>query len=590
MGDKMNVITKNSIEKIKDIKIESISLEASKDGYEVVKYMLDGKTKFLTSKYNVKREIEILISTLDSIYVNTTLIIFGLSRGEYLSAVQKKTSEFNNILIIEPSMEIFKAFSEDNNNHILEDKHINILCQPDEKELTTAYNLLIDSKQVGNIKIYDYGSYRNIFKEDYKLLFDSLQKFITGNAINRNTIDAYSVKWFNSYMSNLRHSMDSYTINDFKDSFKNYPSVVVSAGPSLDKNIDLLKGMENKVLIIAGNRTLKPLLDRGIRPHFVCTIDPTDLIYEMMKENLDAKVPLVHSHMSNDLLVREQKGARVLYTSGGNHNYLPELLDYEVDSLISGGSVAHAAADFAVYCGCSPVIFIGQDLAYTNNERHADSAKASIDKELNYSLKQVEAYGGGTVGTSVDFDLFRRAFETYIQTKQEIRFINSTEGGARIKGTEEVPLKEILNSFTSKEEVLHIYKKCFSIVPKHFESSKVKGNLSAAKERLESLREELIIGREICDRSITEKKQHKVVKNLYKLYRINSKVENYKELDLVSVLLEKVFQESSTLFNHTAEEDKDYKNLIKAFDELYKNIIQYLEIALPIIEDTVMKI
>ncbi len=142
------------------------------------------------------------------------------------------------------------------------------------------------------------------------------------------------------------------------------------------------------------------------------------------------------------------------------------LINKKVDSIIQGGSVAHVCMGLAIYLGCNNIIFIGQDLAYTGERLHSNSSTLKTEGG-NIGMYDDNIYvddiNGNKVRTSFELDAYRRYIEFYIPMLKNINFINSTEGGANIKGTKVMPLKESLNKygkFVSKK-ILNSYVKNF---------------------------------------------------------------------------------------------------------------------------------
>ncbi|MGK0469234.1 motility associated factor glycosyltransferase family protein, partial [Clostridium sp.] len=200
---------------------------------------------------------------------------------------------------------------------------------------------------------------------------------------------------------------------------------------------------------------LKTLLDQGITPDFVCSVDPGEASYTVIKEALQCKVPLVFSEVSNYKIVKEYSGRKIFYKDNDFEDITEELLGIEVDTLKQGGSVAHVCVSIAEYLGCNKIIFIGQDLAYTNNKYHAESAKHNEQNVISEDDKYlyVDDIYGEKVPTTMILDFYRKNMELMIAANENITFINSTEGGANIKGTLVMPLMESIHKYSYKEDI-----------------------------------------------------------------------------------------------------------------------------------------
>ena len=156
-------------------------------------------------------------------------------------------------------------------------------------------------------------------------------------------------------------------INPLRDLFKGIPAILVAAGPSLQRQLDRLAELKDRAVIIAVQTTFKTLLDRGIPPHFVTSLD----YHEMSKRFFEDISDYSHTH-----LVAEPKATwHVL----DNYHGPISMLDNHFarlclgpglagrDGLKAGATVAHLSLYLAVYLGCDPIVLVGQDLAYTDH-------------------------------------------------------------------------------------------------------------------------------------------------------------------------------------------------------------------------------
>ncbi len=149
---------------------------------------------------------------------------------------------------------------------------------------------------------------------------------------------------------------------------KDYPAVCVGAGPSLAKNVDLLAdpAVRDKVVVISAQTTLKPLLDRGIKPDFVTALDYHEIskrFYEGLPPLPD--VTLVAEPQANPTILDHFPGpVRVT-----QHTFLDTLLGELAKPRIAvkyGATVAHLSFYLAQHLGCDPIILIGQDLGFSH--------------------------------------------------------------------------------------------------------------------------------------------------------------------------------------------------------------------------------
>lgn len=461
----MNDITRNTIELVNDLKLEEeCSVEISKDNKYIVRINKDGKLKYLGSKYSVERDIEKFINEIEQMEENETIIIFGLGSGEHIKYLVNNLSSANKIFIVEPNAEIVRETLKINEVQILlEDDRI-ALCILDNKIKKYIGNFAYDYN-INDAKIRSFANYSLIFENEYNYLLKQVERVKISKKMTFDIFNTFANEFFNNFVENIFTLVNEegfYSINQLKNLYRGKPAVIVSAGPSLTKNVHLLKEVQDKFIIISGPRTIGTLIENDITPDFVCSVDPQDKAYTLMEKYIDKKIPLVFMDSSNSKVVKEQKGSRIIVANQGMETNLEQMLGVKVDSLMQGGSVAHFSMGLAAYLGCSTIIFIGQDLAYTNDKFQAggtyagemdkikydyEKNKEKWDKDKNHSIYVKDIYGN-PVRTSVVLKSYIDEFEELIsECDSGIKFINSTEGGAHIDGTEVIPLKETIGLY-----------------------------------------------------------------------------------------------------------------------------------------------
>lgn len=436
----MNAINKELVKSIKQITLKDEDryiIEDSKDGKKIIRIKKDNKLLYLGSKYNVSGDIEKFNGSINKLKSDSTIIIWGLGAGEHILDLVKKQNATNKIIVIEPDEKVLIENILCNNiDEILEDERV-LLVQYEKETIKKFLNENIRDVEINNIQILLYSNYDKTYIKEYKEFSEIFLEFINESIIRINTSLHFSKQFFKCFARNINTIIDSTIINELKNKFNGMPAIIVSAGPSLEKNVHLLKDIQDRFIIITGGRTLNTLLEIGVKPDFVCSVDPGDASYQVIEKALYSEVPLVFSEVSNYRMVEEYKGKKIFFKDIDFKDVTDELLGLKVDWLLQGGSVAHVCTSLGLYLGCNSIIFIGQDLAYTNNKYHAQSASISksnnIEENDNYIY--VEDIYGQRVPTTKVLDFYRKKIEEIILDNKEVTFINSTEGGANIKGT-----------------------------------------------------------------------------------------------------------------------------------------------------------
>lgn len=414
------------------------------DGHYVYKIEKGKKSYYLVDNNNYESHIDNLLEKLECIKFDSLVIIFGFDTGEYLERLTSVLCSENKVLIFEPNNEIFNAHKYEINND-----NISLLLY-DKTNVKRILYRAINSSNFNNLYVHAFGNYEKVYKEEYDTFIENLDcvYYTASSAIN--LANRFKEVFIKNLISNLKWGKGAIPINSYEKINKDIPAIVVSAGPSLDKNLaDMVRHKKElkKYFIIAGSRTLEAMMKSGVKPDMVVSIDPVDDNYDMMKNYLEEDIPLAFYEYSNRYLVRDYKGKKILLSSILLKT-IPEL--HYLKGTYIGGSVAHTCVDIANIMGCSPIILVGQDLAFTYNKHHSDLAVFDIDKKNKYNANlTVEDVYGNKVKTNTTLNLFRERMEEYIEFYKkvnDVEFINASYG-AEIKGTHHEELSEVFKTY-----------------------------------------------------------------------------------------------------------------------------------------------
>ncbi|HED0766261.1 TPA: motility associated factor glycosyltransferase family protein, partial [Campylobacter jejuni] len=224
-------------------------------------------------------------------------------------------------------------------------------------------------------------------------------------------------------------------------------AIIVSTGPSLTKQLPLLKKYANKATIFCADSSYPILAKHGIKPDYVCMLERTEITAEFFNNDFgefDKDIIFICAGVVHPKAIEYLKGRNLVITQKVlAFPYYINLKDFSYAAV--GLSVAHTLSYLATYLSHKNIIFIGQDLAYAENgNSHPDDYQNSANYESQmYEHILTTAYGGnGKVETHSIWLLFKNWFENEMipnTRKMGITTYNCTEGGARIEGTIEKP-------------------------------------------------------------------------------------------------------------------------------------------------------
>jgi hypothetical protein len=295
-----------------------------------------------------------------------------------------------------------------------------------------------------------------------------------------------------------------------KERYKGFPAFVVSNGPSLDRNIEQLRDVRGRGLIICVESAIVPLLKHNITPDVLSVIERVKASYELHFKDVayPQGIAMLGLAVADPRIWDAFPGERI-----------PLLRDKEIvnlwvsrylgdGSVIDAGvNVSHLAAETAVYLGADPVIFVGQDFAYgeDNGTHSKDSVYAQErGREFDERIKsRADVYTEGNntalVRSNELWMDFKRGLELKIAAHPGKTFINATQGGARIVGTQCMKLCDAIERYCQSaipERVDDIIRENKKRISREDRSRSVAAWMASIKEYIVLFRETAHMGQQ----------------------------------------------------------------------------------------------
>lgn len=430
-----------------------VFVDTSISGEKIVGINLNGKDWYFNSRYSAEKAAEVWAEGTEVQNYEAVIIVFGFSNGMYLKKIIEKYPD-NIIIAYEPSMTLMQLVLKeiDLSDCLMHEKLFLAVGEKGKRLFTEYVQTLIKYTKYKLVDWFVIPNYRKLFELDYLKVQHIYMIWMRQITLDRNTFILLQDEFADNYLANVYEFFNNYTIDSLYDCFEEIdkekrPAIVVSAGPSLDKNINELKKAKDKAFMIVVDTALKAVLRAGIIPDLTITIDPHKPLILFEDERI-RKLPMIFCIMSNKQVMDSQKGKKIFF--GDSESYIQAIFnkyDKKISTLETGGSVACNAFSTAVFLGFKNIILVGQDLAYPNGKEHT---KDAYDNEAENKLKdgkryfEVEDIYGGKVLTEENMDAYRLWFETQIVRYPYLHVIDATEGGAKIRGTEILTLNEAI--------------------------------------------------------------------------------------------------------------------------------------------------
>ena len=537
---------------------------------------------YLNSRYDTEKEADIISDyIIDNKNPFAPILVFGIGNGAIIKSLKDKYPE-NMIYVHEPSISVFKTCIT-NINNIDEFIGKNIIYTVGREMYGACVEILHFIINYANFTLTNIicsPQYKIIMYDEYveflKLYYTRCEEVMIGS----NTKIRFEKSRIVNFWKNLKDMLQQYSVNGLASVFKDIakddmPVFLVSAGPSLDKNAELLKEIKGRGIIMAVDTALKPLMKRGIIPNITASVDPCKDMELFEYEGIE-KIPILVDITSNHKVIEKNKGMH-FYEWDGNA-FIKELMyeyDIELGIIETGGSVACNLLSLALLCGFKRIIFVGQDLAYPNGSIHSSGSyeeEGKIDVN-NKNYFEVEDIYGNKVYTERNMNSYRKWFEAVIQRKSDVKFSDATEGGAKINGTEVLTLSEAISKYCSSIEPINV-RRIIASSQKLLTTEQMKAvfeKIEALSERMDDLYcrlEDMIKNIERTEKNIIAGEISKISKFIRELMEFNTELEDSIEVKLLNIYDPQMERLIDSMVYQIQDKQKDEVKLVLSISKL----------------------
>ncbi len=427
----------------------------ARNGSPTMTCQLNGTETWLHSRDNPIAEGSAWANQIN-IQRGNIIVVFGFGLGYHLESLTKKAESYDGVtvLAIEPSVTLLKMALESRDLSALFKKpNFHLVAAENEADLQNHLNTKIKIGHLRDLQFQFFGPLFNCFPE-YRQTVKQIRSYINAAFIDRNTYIHFGQEWTINSIKNIEHVLESRPVAELSGAFSGIPAIIVSAGPSLDKNIKLLQQAKGKAIITAIGQSFRPVINQGVEPDLVFVIDPGKgnmPLFDGIDSSAYHNCSLVYVPEAYFEVPPLFKNRLFVGMSPYSLKWFEEILQGDTGMMASGPSVANYALDFLVKSGASPIILIGQDLAFSEGRYHvvgAGQEALTVKKKYSDDKVLVESIDGATLETDREMHSMLNWFNSYISNlPPESVIIDATEGGAKINGTDIMPLSKALERY-----------------------------------------------------------------------------------------------------------------------------------------------
>lgn len=535
---------------------ERIKVINTANGMKILSVNRNGRYWNLNSRLNPEYSAEIYWERYKSVLYGI-YFVYGAADECYMQQCVKICDVTNRIVFCEPDIEVFyMACNIYDLSDIISDERV-FFYFPEVSEIEIKYivDTIISYSHTKLLEFCILPGYDVCYPEQCELYMNYILDKVSALLAIKSTylgfnrmIPRHTLFHMKNLIKHCNPEQVKHKLTEFN--IENIPAIIVSAGPSLDKNVHELKKAEGKAFIIVVDAALRTVLRAGVRPDMVYTIDPESP--DRFFENLDLDGLIWGcSRIARPEVIKKYAG-KLFYNGlfwGEWNREISGELGYIFPWLTVGGSVTSEAFQFAAYLGFKKFILIGQDMAFTGGVSHTEGIENAFGDNDEYIdsrlLMEVEGNDGTMLKTDFQMFMYKNWFENLFQEKKDnYEVINATEGGAKIKGTrvstlKEAILEECIEEF-SMYDILHAIPSAFDAQQQArllHKLQQIPSKMKAFEEELETIieKQEKLLDK-IKNNSIMSKE---ILRQLKEMVEDNKKIDAEPIRDMVILYTQK---------------------------------------------------
>lgn len=466
------------------------------------------------------------------------------------------------IVLFESNLEILKTVLEKIDfSKELSQPNVHIVSDYSELEQSffRFYEYRID------IKFSILNSYRELYGAYAQKILDQIRINYGLFRMDYNNLRGKGFDYISSIIDNLGYLLESKPLLEFKDVYKDKTALIVSAGPTLDSNLETIKQNRDKVVIFCVGTALKALMSNGITPDFLNVVEMADCSGQIKGFDI-SDIDMILEPSTNNSFYKAKSKQKFLFPQSGTlwTDYWGELFDLDISEYLMKGTVSYQALSSAKMLGFKKLVLVGQDLAFVNNSCYSKSASYSnlifevnpetgkpqcrVDdydgylksiapegmdykdpeclkmaekkiKYLNETINFVKGISGEMLPTEAGYSLFIEFFKDFAKLNKGLDLINTSMIGAELDGFKNIPLDKALENSELVEKIE--LKSSFSF-DKKLITSKLINEVKILQEILTEIEKAILLiskyEREIKLRKFITEEVKKIFNNVIQIY------------------------------------------------------------------------
>jgi hypothetical protein len=423
----------------------------------------DGREFFLHSRFDPLDEARFLVKDVAR-RERTLYIVLGFGLGYHVKELLQRVPQSSHIIVLEPNSACLsgRILAEGGNQAKAWMLNSRLHFSPHQDPKLAPFSLTdrMAALRLLSLELFTHIPSTITDEQFYRsLLAEIRQNFPPSFHSRMSLLDTMLENHLQNFWANLPHSWNAAPVQNLRGKWSGRPLIIVSAGPSLNVALPILREIKGEALLLATGPTAGILTAHQIQPDLVITFDPFEANLGHFLGWDSAGIPLVYYHVIHRGILQMYRGPRFCFVMQDDAP-LPLSTTSEKPDFWQGGSVAFSALQLAHHLDANPIIFVGQDFAFAGGHTHAGGCfvDQTFDiRALPADYIFVPGVDGNPVVTSRIYYSYLLYMQNYLfdfaRRKPDVKHINTSRIGARIQGMDYLDLEQALNARQAHSQV-----------------------------------------------------------------------------------------------------------------------------------------
>ncbi|MBA3957526.1 MAG: motility associated factor glycosyltransferase family protein [Parachlamydiaceae bacterium] len=387
----------------------------------------------------------------------SVIYVYGIGAGQYFKAAEEWLKEENHFLVfLEDDQEvIYRLFQTELGTLILNHPQVRLSYFLNVDPLQKVWMGLGETFGCKEFVLSSLSSYKEKRESTILEIHAAISFWSNLSRVVRSEYFTFGQHFFSNFYRNVQLLPEAFLATELFGKFTGVPAIICGAGPSLKHNLSLLETLSNRALIFAGGSSMNAINSNGFVPHLGLGIDPNPTQLTRLIANTAYEVPFLYRNRLNNEALNIVQGDRLFVAGSGGYrisDWMEKELGTSGEHVSEGFNVVNFSLALAYAFGCNPIIFVGLDLAYSDDQSYHSGVKSHPihSRKRDFRTKTVqeellikEDIFGRPVHTVWKWVSESLWFGQFSQEHTDALFINATEGGIGLPGIPNKPLNEV---------------------------------------------------------------------------------------------------------------------------------------------------